>query len=328
MDSFGRGKMASEDEDQSGQLYSGNDFLYNLDESVDYIEDEDAEKAEGSQDSGKKKMRSSVTIHHIGLTNEGASTSSGKGKTGSKSAAKNGVREEKDRSCSPLILGRRVSFEEGERERDQRIVDDVTRNLRAEISALMEQVRPQESPAAEELDRLKVEQRTNSLMAKASLLSSEGAKAQFLAFPRIKASAEEVRRKIAAGDGLAAAEVLDRLERVVDLRLETIQRADKSPGGWSVATVFERMAYNADANQPKLDRCWKAAAAQVDEKKESRKTASRGRPTERGRGNYSFRLVRLSYLHPSLFSLYLLRVIALNIRNPVVSKNASFFLFC
>ena len=205
-----------------------------------------------------------------------------------------GGRGEGARSRSPLIHGRRVSFDENqaERARDQRIVEDVTRNLRAEIAAMMDQVKPRENQAAEELDRLKLEQRTNSLMTKGALLTSEGAKAQYLAFARIKASAEEVRRKIGAGDGLAAAEALDRLEKVVDLRMETIFRADNTPGGWTVATVFERMAYDADANQPKLDRCWKAAAAQVEEKKDfARKTTARGRPMERGRGNYSFRSV-------------------------------------
>ena len=290
--------MAGDESDLDRSLYSEGDFEYHLDEQE--VGDIEESTAGSQKDAGK--LKSTVMIRHVGLPDgEAASTSKGKG--GLKGKSKNAGQEERDRCRSPLMVGRRVSFEESEAEkaRDRRIVEDVTRNLRAEITAMMEQVRPRENPAVEELDRLKVEQRTNSLMAKGALLSSDGAKAQYLAFARVKAGAEEVRRKIAAGDGLAATEALDRLEKVVDLRLETITRADNSPGGWSVATVFERMAFEADANQPKLDRYWKAAAAQVEEKKESRKISARGRPAERGRRKYLFRSVGYS-----IFPLYFL----------------------
>ena len=284
--------MAHEEEVDDQSLYSGSEFEFQPGEQLGDIEDEDA-----SAPTKKGKLKSTVTFKHTGSSDAGASGSGSQAKGSARGALRIAVGEDREgrRSRSPL---RRVSFDEaeGERAREKRIAEDVTRSLRAEMQEILERVRPREGASAVELDKLKLEQRTSSLMARGAMLSSEGARAQYLAFARIKASAEEVRRKIVAGDGIAATEALDKLERVVDLRLETIQRADTSPGGWAVATVFERMAFDADTNQPKLDRCWKAAAAQVDEKKDSRKAAARGRPAERGRGNYLFRSVMVVFM--------------------------------
>ena len=245
---------------------------------------------------------------------EGTSSGSRKIKSLVKKAKKSGETEgeARDRSRSPLRFEKRVTFEDEEKERDRRIAKDVAASLRQEMQALLERASSREAPSAEEIDKLKLEQRTNTLMAKASLLSTDGAKAQYLAFAKVKANSEDARRKIAMGDGLAAVEALDRLDKVVDLRLELIQRADKSPGGWGAATIFEQIAQESDANSPKMDRYWKAAVAQMEDKKDSRRSASRGRPERAGgtRGNYSFRSVcQAIFLYSQIFLCGLLAIL-------------------
>ena len=290
-----RGEEPISEDELNNSLYSESEFEYHLENGSSGREEEEEEEEDPME--GTSKLRSTVTVSNISITPpiDGVASrieSKYKGKGGKRGQVKG---ESRDRSRSPLSGEKRVSFVVDDAERDRKIAEDVTRNLRAEMQAMMQQLKPQDIPTVEELDRLKLEQRTNALMAKSSLLSSEGSKAQYQAFAKIKASSEEARRKIALGDGLAAVEALDRLDKVVNLRLELIQRADKSPGGWHVATVFEQLAQESDANQPKLDRCWKAAQVQVEERKEtSRRSATRGRADRGGggsRGNYSFRSV-------------------------------------
>ena len=88
---------------------------------------------------------------------------------------------------------------------------------------------------------------------------------------------------IQAGDTTAAFAALDRLDKVTNLRMETIERADKLPGGWGAATIFERMAQTEDANAAKLDRVWKAAASELESKK-SADHPSRSYQSSSGRG--------------------------------------------
>ena len=285
--------MSSQEDNHS--QYSESDFDYQLQETVmvdvegrEGLSEEEEEGYEGTS-SGSRKVKSLVKIPY------------GKAK---KSGEPKG--EDRDRSRSPLRGEKRVTFEDREKERDRRIAEDVAASLRQEMHALLERASSREAPSAEEIDKLKLEQRTNTLMAKASLLSTDGARAQYLAFAKVKANSEEARRKIAMGDGLAAVEALDRLDKVVDLRLDLIQRADKSPGGWGAATIFEQMAQESDASSPRMDRCWKAAVAQMEEKKDTRRSSSRGRPERAGgtRGNYSFRSVCQAHFSLVTFSFY------------------------
>ena len=129
----------------------------------------------------------------------------------------------------------------------------------------------------------------------------EGAKAQFTAFAKIKASVEEARQKAIAGDGDGVLAALDRVEKVADIRMEVIERADRLPGGWPAATIFERLASNGDSNKAKFDRIWRSACTEAESKKtadSAKKVAVRGRMSSfRGtaRGNYSFRSVTHSF---------------------------------
>ena len=252
--------------------------------------------------------------------------------TGKSSAKGDAVR--RDRSRSPLEV-RKVTFvggdgkeirqrsggstlrsgesprraeEESREVREQRIAARISMQLREEMRDILRDVNQTPATTSEDLEKLKLDHRTNSLMVRAGFLTSDGAKAQFAAFAKVKANVEDARAKILAGEKTAALAALDRLEKVADLRLELVERADKLPGGWAAATIFERMAQSEDANQGKFDKIWKSACGELEEKKtaDAKRSAFRGRASAashhyRGslRGNYSFRSVLLfveSYL--------------------------------
>ena len=214
-------------------------------------------------------------------------------------------------SSSSSSQSKRVRWGESENEeqqaRDQALLSAISsglrEDLRSEMRSLIQQASKQQSSVdPEEWDRMRLEQRSSSIMSRAAFLTSEGAKAQFGAFAKIKANVEEARQRALAGDGDGVLAALDRMEHVADIRLELIERADRLPGGWPAATIFERLASNGDANKAKLDRAWKSACAEADSKKladASRKAAAaaaagRGKAQyARGtqRGNYSFRSV-------------------------------------
>ena len=195
----------------------------------------------------------------------------------------------------------RQSEEDSREVREARIAARISMQLREEMRDIMKDVN--QAPAAvasEDIEKLKLDHRTNSLMVRAGFLSSDGAKAQFAAFAKVKANVEDARSKALAGDGTGVLAALDRLEKVADLRLELVERADRLPGGWAAATIFERMAQSEDANQGKFDKIWKSACGELEDKKtaDAKKYAFRGRssaasPHFRGasRGNYSFRSV-------------------------------------
>ena len=207
---------------------------------------------------------------------------------------------------------KRVRLEESEIQeqsaRDQALLSAMSSGLREELrsemrSLFLQASKQQSSVDPEEWDRMRLEQRSSAIMSRAAFLSTEGAKAQFGAFAKIKASVEDARQKALAGDGEGVLAALDRLEHVADIRLEVIERADGLPGGWPAATIFERLASNGDANKAKLDRIWKSACVEAEAKKSvdssKRAAAVRGKtPYVRGsqRGNYSFRSVTHSLL--------------------------------
>ena len=167
-----------------------------------------------------------------------------------------------------------------------------------------QQQQQQQQPNAGEWDAMRLEQRTNAILSQATFLKTDGAKAQFTAFAKIKAN-HEVISKIRSGNPEAAVELLERANFVADVRLEVIERANRLPGGWPVATIFERMASASDAGRAKFNRLWKSACGEVDARKQAESKSFRGksaypRPDRGGRGSYSFRSV-----NPSTTSFFL-----------------------
>ena len=83
----------------------------------------------------------------------------------------------------------------------------------------------------EEWDQMRLNQRSSAIASKAAFLKSEGAKAQYIAFAKIKANLEEARIKAKLGDGDGVLAAIDRMEEITDVRLELVERADNMPGG-------------------------------------------------------------------------------------------------
>ena len=180
------------------------------------------------------------------------------------------------------------SFQEELQAREKALVSALTANMRAEMRSLF-----QENAAArpsvvdqQEWDKMRLKQRSGEIASRAAFLNTEGAKAQFIAFAKIKANLEEARAKVQAGDGDGVIAAFDRMEDVTDVRLELIERADSMPGGWPAATIFERIAQTGNANKTKFDKMWKLAVGEADSKKRDLAEKSGGQ-----RGIYSFRSV-------------------------------------
>ena len=297
------------------RLYDEDDFDFTQEEDYGYI---------GTSD-GSSQEPAPLLVKNISVADlRGKGTLlNPTGKSSSKAEA-----ARRSRSRSPLE-SRKVTFVDGDGKENRRrdyvhrtegsprqaeedtrdvreamIAARISTQLREEMRDIMRGVHQAPAAASEDLEKLKLDHRTNSLMVRAGFLSSEGAKAQFAAFAKVKANVEDARAKVLAGDKAAALTALDRLEKVADLRLELVERADKLPGGWAAATIFERMAQSEDANQGKFDKIWKSACGELEDKKaaDAKRSAYRGRssaasPHFRGatRGNYSFRSVILFF---------------------------------
>jgi len=192
--------------------------------------------------------------------------------------------------------------------RERALVSAVSASIRADMKAdmraLLEEQAASQKPTVDqdEWNQMRLLQRSNAIASQAAYLTSEGAKAQFQAFAKVKANVEDARLKAQAGDGDAVLAALDRLEEIADIRLELIQRADNTNSGWTAATIFERLAQSGGSNKSKFDRLWKAAVGEAEAKKEktadSKKTSfkssfkstyARGGGGGGQRGNYSFR---------------------------------------
>ena len=279
----------------------------NLDYSESGLEDEDEDGDGGGQ--GEHR----IFIENIACSSLGGENSAKGGKGfPNKSTARS-------RSPSP-VLHKRVRFDspgpsaggansasEEIQTRDRALISMVTNSMRQEMRELIaESVGSRNS---KELEQIKLEQRSNSIMSRAIHLSSEGAKAQFAAFAKVKANTEDARARALAGDAEGVIAALERIEGVADIRLEAIERADRSPGGWSTATIFERMVQSGDKSKAKFDKAWKEAHQEATEKRNSdpaKRSSFRGR-FQRGsfRGSGSFRSVFGCFLLDSHSEIFL-----------------------
>ena len=114
-------------------------------------------------------------------------------------------------SSSSSSQSKRVRRGESENEeqqtRDQALLSAISsslrEDLRTEMRSLIHQASKQQSSVdPEEWDRMRLEQRSSSIMSRAAFLTSEGAKAQFGAFAKIKASVEDARQRALAWQGM------------------------------------------------------------------------------------------------------------------------------
>ena len=280
----------------------------NLDYDETGLGEEDDEEPEYSDNKEKgKSVGTKITIDNIDCANLAGKSGIGftnKSSKRGRSPASSVPKRVRLQSPGPsLNTSARSSMDEDELEaRDQALISMVSNNLRQEMRELIVEAVGSRQPGAsqQELEKLKLDQRSNAIMARGMQLSTEGAKAQFGAFAKVKANTEEARAKVLAGDAEGVISALDRIESIVDIRLEAIERADRRPGGWPAATIFERIAQSDDKNKTKLDKCWKEAVAEASEKKASetsRRSSFRGR-FQRGstRGYSSFRSVSMSVI--------------------------------
>ena len=154
--------------------------------------------------------------------------------------------------------------------RDAALVSMLKADIRAEMKSLFRQSMATNQSAIdpEEWDRIKLDHRISTIMNGASFLKSEGNKLQFKAFAKIKANLEHAQEKSKAGDIEGAIAAIERGQKVADIRLELIERADQRPGGWGAATVFEQLAETGVPS--KYDKLWKYACSEA----ETTKTAS------------------------------------------------------
>lgn len=158
----------------------------------------------------------------------------------------------------------------------------------------------------EEWETMRLQQKTNEIMGRAAFLSSDGAKAQFRQFARIKANCNEARYSVASGNEEGILAALERIEKIADLRLDVIERADSTPGGWQAAAAYERAVEAGDADSSRRDRIWKNALAESEGKRSaenSRRAAAKGRgPSNRGfRGNYNNTFRSVIHLFPLVY---------------------------
>jgi hypothetical protein len=149
----------------------------------------------------------------------------------------------------------------------QFIIEAVSASLRSELQNMALSRDQKEASTSSELEKLKLQHKTDSLLAGALALKSEGNRAQWHAFAKVKSSLADIRHKLESHDVLGALASIESGERIVDLRLDIIKRADSLPGGWPVATIFERKVLG-DADE-KQDKAWASAESEYNAKKKS-----------------------------------------------------------
>jgi hypothetical protein len=158
----------------------------------------------------------------------------------------------------------------------QAIVRQVTHSLKEEFRETISSSTSRDKENSKLIDSLRLQQNKDSTFASAHDITSEGAKKQYIAFAKIKIGITEVREKLENHNVLGALGVLEEIEKIADIRLNLIKRADSCPGGWSAATDLEDKL--TGVSNEKKDKLWDASAVDLKTKQKSGKVATRSRP--------------------------------------------------
>lgn len=176
---------------------------------------------------------------------------------------------------------------EGARGPIRDIVNAVTENLQTHFQKLLDSKDKDVSSTLSELQQLKLQQQSESLISSAAQLSGEGAKAQYLAFAKIKSGLSAIRQKLNSHDTLGAIATISDIEKVVDVRLELVKRADSLPGGWPAGTIFEKKALGV--TDEKSDKLWNQSVTELNSQSDSEgkvKSKARSRSQRRYQDDY------------------------------------------
>jgi hypothetical protein len=115
---------------------------------------------------------------------------------------------------------------------------------------------------SKDIDNVRAAQRQMDLQTEAARLNSEGARAQFVAFGKVKAGVSDAIRSLRAHKTLNAIKVLEEVEKVADLRINVVRRAGSTPGAQAAATIYERKLL-AESSDAKNDKLWDAPMAEA-----------------------------------------------------------------
>jgi hypothetical protein len=175
----------------------------------------------------------------------------------------------------------------------QAIIKQVTDSLKVEFREMISSSSSQNKENSKLIDTLRLQQKKDSTLAGALDITSDGAKMQYIAFAKMKIGISDTREKLENHDILGALGVLEELEKITDIRLDLIKRADSCPGGWAASTIFEKKVLG-DTDEKK-DKLWDASVAELKTQQKSGDVPTRSRPKNRfsqrdgyGAGNYNY----------------------------------------
>jgi hypothetical protein len=138
-----------------------------------------------------------------------------------------------------------------------------------------------------EIESFRAQQKHSSLLTEAAQVNSEGAKAQFLAFAKVKAEISDARRLLKAGNKDEACKALDKADKVIDLRLDLIKRVDTLPGGSAAAMLYEKKM-NSSIDK-KCNKAWDQSVQDVKAKRNDKsEDKSAGKARSRFEGSNRF----------------------------------------
>jgi hypothetical protein len=124
-----------------------------------------------------------------------------------------------------------------------------TSSIRSEFQDLLKSRDNKFLATSKDIEDLRAQQKNSILLAEATGLRSEGSRRQFAAFAKVKTGISDARRLLQNHNIHGALGVLETAEKVTDIRLDVIKRADSVPGdGWEAAGSYENcMLGDADA---------------------------------------------------------------------------------
>jgi hypothetical protein len=148
-----------------------------------------------------------------------------------------------------------------------KIIAEVSSSIKDEVRDLM----AESTISLKDLEDVKAAQRVSNLQSEAARLISEGAQLQYLVFGKIQAGFSDVICLLKTHDTPDAITALERVEKVVDLRLDVVKRAGSAPGMWPVATLYEKrmLAETLDARNDEVwTKCLSQTGASGGEKRQ------------------------------------------------------------